>query len=1173
MKKVNKIKCIKGFCNKFLLFLLITSMLLPIFPIGQNKIVAEASDKIQLTFDDDISDEYMLVKSVKQTPQIELWHYSGGYWGNSQIRITDKSLNYNLANLEPAVIGQGGYPLEVDYPDEVVKAMREGKKVLVQIKSSSSYPIGDYVNYIEDPTQHQLTDMGGKLRIQTFPKFSYEIDDFNEVIDYSYFGIKTGVQIPFVKDGFGYNGYSIYYIKGTMPREWGSFAKWSDRPEDGKILPSIINPNGTLKPGYNIETTRGTFKSEEIRIGASAGVFNSGGAVAVQFIYPFEYNFYIEKENQSNMVLKELKLIDAKTGNVLESFVREVDNLDPMNIAKQKLIRTNTSPFNASILKREDTYKVVAKYQFISFTEGAFDISKPETMTDKQRNLSTKVTPNQIEKMFAYDEKWNQDGVFDETGLVLSSDKPYTDLKNLDVASFEWDFKVPDKAKKYVKIASMIPGVFKDNEADEIAGDNWGALFARLEPIDIGMGRNVRLINQNNEVIKTYRKNTPLRVIFPVEHILGQEAIGTHATNNPKVIVNVEVTDGNDRVIHREKIQTPSLLEPKKTIDMPITKPFVTDSDKITVCGTIDPIHKEKGYNDDERNDKICVTYRAGGVDIGMASPVELLQGGKSVKFVEPNKHHTVSFNVKHFFGDEAVGLNNTTNPKVKMKITVKDGNDRLLLEQNVQTNLLLNPEATIKMPTSSNFSTNTGKIVACATIDPIHEQLGYNMDPSNDTMCATFMAAKNYAIKDLKATPMSVHFGSGESSINQPVTLTFTVANESSSETGTIPSNPTVVIKHGGTTIWEGTVSVGPGQTVQRVMTFTRTLRTGANEFSVEVNPYRTTQEFMPGVSDPYADNKKTTSIQGVSYAKCDECMTSRVRNRNTWQERWEWYEQRGNVRTGYFDYCRRWEREWEEGYWYTDSRGNDRWVDGYWYTYCADWDYNVPYEYCQVTYSKSWSEIHDYYEDFRIKNVFFKSKWSEDTRGGWIDIKGGGTGKIKAGYGFELKIITNYNTNRHILPLPNPYQANYYRGDRYGVHGSGYCDYITRYPGLTPIDSPNQTYMIMPYFDRSGQNVCYILTPTSSSAWYNNTKTFELPMRNSFGIKNERKIYINEGAAPQTKRIDIYTPRPDKGDRFWGYYPENPVGRPDKDYLHDCTSFYIEILAQDDMKTHISQ
>lgn len=902
-----------------------------------------------------------------------------------------------------------------------------------------------------------------------------------------------------------------------------------------------------------------------------------------------------DKKEEADMVMREIELVDAETGKVVESFKREIDNLDPFNSSKEKLIRTSSNPRNASGLEKNKKYILRAKYQFISFEEGKFDISKPETMNDKQRKLSTGVAKNELDVHYSYDENALREGIFDESSKITSSKG---ELKNLEYATFTWDYEVPKDVKQYVKIAGIIPDRFAEKEKDSNSENNWAVVFGQIEQNDIGMHKNVRLINENNEVIRGYRKGQPLRLIFPVEHIKGKDIIGTHPTKNPKAIIHVEVTDENGKVIHKERIQTDKELHPKKVIDMPITKPFKTDSNKITACATIDPIHKELGYNEDPRNDKICVTYKAGGVDIGVQAPIKVYEGNREVQFIEPNKSYRAEVDVRHFFGDEAVGLDPIKNPKVRVRYTVTDAYKRVLLnKQLVQTDKVLQPNSVITMPKSGNFTTEAGFVRVCAELDPIHRELGYSLDPTNDgPICRDIGMIKNYAMRDFQVFPKSVHFGKKDTVIKQPVTFTFTISNESSPETGgNLPSAPIVEIRSGGTVIWRQAVPVSPGGTTTRTVTLDRNIRVGNNDFVAIVNPGPRPPgeiEFKPEMPNPYVDNQKSTSILGVKYEKCDKCFEQGTNTRNEWRERWDWTERLGNPTDSTYQHCKKWEYK-KIGEICTSEDNEGRcinWEDDYGDVCTGGWE-TVPYQYCVTTSYKEWHEIHDYWETYKIKEVNYSSKYVKDVQSssGKIDLKRAADpeGRIKAGYGFGLEIITEYRTNRYNAPKPDPRTWNFTISDKYGNFPSQPCNVITRNPGVTKVKSPEKIYMEMPYFDRGGENVCYILELVGTKGpWYSEERTFKLPERSSFNRKSERKIYIGEKVRPNTGNrkqypVKLVTPRPDKPDRFLGYSPEAPVGTKVPENarykpqaaLHDCFTFYIVIYPQDDMKTHIQQ
>lgn len=181
--------------------------------------------------------------------------------------------------------------------------------------------------------------------------------------------------------------------------------------------------------------------------------------------------------SESEMILKEIELVDPDTNKVLESFKRELDPIAPFT--KQKVSRTSKDVTEAAILEREKEYEIRAKYQYVDFSEGKFDITKPETMTEEQKSLSTGVDKNVLDVKYAYDSKTFEDGQFDITDISTSKDKPTQALKNLEEANFSWKYKAA-KDKKAVKISGFVPKDFP--KVKNISNkDDWGTLYARFE--------------------------------------------------------------------------------------------------------------------------------------------------------------------------------------------------------------------------------------------------------------------------------------------------------------------------------------------------------------------------------------------------------------------------------------------------------------------------------------------------------------------------------------------------------------------------------------------------------------------------------------------------------------------------------------------------------------------
>lgn len=194
----------------------------------------------------------------------------------------------------------------------------------------------------------------------------------------------------------------------------------------------------------------------------------------------------VQVGNKSEVVLREMELIDPTNGKVLESFKRNLDSSDPFN--KQTIQATHPNIKGASALTKGKTYKVRAKYQYIDFSKGSFNISKDTNMTPEQRALSTGIAPNTLDVKYAYNEKASQQGQFDLNAPVTGTT---TELKNLQTASFEWNYTVP-KDKKAVKIAGFVPKTFpkSKNASDK---DDWGTLYAMIEPKDLALNHPIEL--------------------------------------------------------------------------------------------------------------------------------------------------------------------------------------------------------------------------------------------------------------------------------------------------------------------------------------------------------------------------------------------------------------------------------------------------------------------------------------------------------------------------------------------------------------------------------------------------------------------------------------------------------------------------------------------------------
>lgn len=397
---------------------------------------------------------------------------------------------------------------------------------------------------------------------------------------------------------------------------------------------------------------------------------------------------------------------------------------------------------------------------------------------------------------------------------------------------------------------------------------------------------------------------------------------------------------------------------------------------------------------------------------------------------------------------------------------------------------------------------------------------------------------AYNFTVPNVSASPINAMIEADQPSVTQSMTVNFTIAHAQSVTSGTGQLNPMVHIKLGGTLVWSGNVGVAPGSSTNKSVKIDNVIIPPGNHIlSVEVNPDKKIIEQLVGF-DPYADNIRTITYPGVRYLGCD--LPGASRNVNTWSEKWTRIKENGTL---------------------SGAAGNQI--------------YNLSAP--TIT-----TQTINYRESYEITEVYYRSKWSKDmheagylgynqlpARGiGWVKIVDNSKVKIKAGYAFEVVAVTKYNTDRYVQTYNSTNGTAYNGPNGPGVHGE-----TSVTPMVTPIDTPNVMYINMG-LGASGGNVCRIMTTTDKSgAWYDSSKTFELPLAATINGVIERKLYTNVGGKSDTYTVTISTPRPDKPNAFKGYEAEKPVNTLNKGYLHDSITFQLEVLGQDDIKSHIVQ
>lgn len=231
-----------------------------------------------------------VIAQVDNEFSIELWHYSGGYWGCNDIKIYDSQ-----AFDDPDVLADAVNTLvefQMPLPQDVKTAVAAGEKIMVSCSSNKGLEEGNL--FALDKLTPQFRVDGEKLYFKAFPKFN-----FYRNLRYDRFVTGLNKIIPFVKPEYGLNRYSIWSKSGSLLGIADNFinpANLSELGPTGTIHPSqITGSNGYLQSGqyvriYDPSGNPLDYNSDTVSIGH--GTFQNAGAVAVHFWYPMKITFY-----------------------------------------------------------------------------------------------------------------------------------------------------------------------------------------------------------------------------------------------------------------------------------------------------------------------------------------------------------------------------------------------------------------------------------------------------------------------------------------------------------------------------------------------------------------------------------------------------------------------------------------------------------------------------------------------------------------------------------------------------------------------------------------------------------------------------------------------------------------------------------------------------------------
>lgn len=599
---------------------------------------------------------------------------------------------------------------------------------------------------------------------------------------------------------------------------------------------------------------------------------------------------------------------------------------------------------------------------------------------------------------------------------------------------------------------------------------------------------------------------------YTIEGVIQNMQPPTHDTNPKSAPITLDESTTVDGKISSQELTTTS--DNKTSIPAGGTASFSFDytvpltAQKTIDFGEIIPSKYAQNGDDYFPNDNwSSLSFKLAPEDIGVTSVQLVDQNNNPVTSPVANQLYKLIFTVDKPLG--STPIDNAT-----LDVTYTDGVSTTYKNASATEQLTANGQVQVIV---DNVYTSTGYLKATGTIDPMYQAEGMDSDLTNDTVSHVWQETINYSVQSLVVTPGSVALPYGQWSGSQ--TLTFTVmANLTVSDPkDTEPRSVPIVLSSNGRVLATQTISISPGHAMPVTFTIpSYGVQVGTIPFQVEINPNPGRQmESKSDGSDPYADNIAKTSLSVVQESLEYKC--SQINRHNSWTT----------------DYSITW------------------WTDGHYVLintqYGSEWVCERDYNWRQEDYGE--------YENFQIEHIYFKSHTTGDN---WVDLMGSSysstPGLIKAGYGFQFEVVTNYNTNVNTAP--------------YSWGGCSVGQWVYPYNPQTYV--PNSITVKWPWSDAYNQPYVQMLYGSQSGDWYNMTTTYTLPYRDAFGISTVPEIFVNlnanDGVYPITVTTDPYFSGNEV--KYSGY--SYPSWFPN---LCDSQTVYIKVTGSmyDDLRTHI--
>ena len=241
-----------------------------------------AADKKEINFGAiKVPDGYSEIASHTPSYSFQLWHYSGGYWGNETygIKLMDGDVAKGI-NTNGVIDHEHPVTINAELPQKVQDYLKTGGSIDdVLIKFELTNGLRDNQIFTGTPT---YSINNNQISVSFQPMFAVKTE---HLVDHP--GMK--VHVPIIPEGYGQMVYAMYTPGGKHLGQGTNV-----EPED------ITDCDGNLREGKMYAYNMAGQPSQQLpggKIKIGSGTFANGGAVGLEYLFPIKATYYIPQDN------------------------------------------------------------------------------------------------------------------------------------------------------------------------------------------------------------------------------------------------------------------------------------------------------------------------------------------------------------------------------------------------------------------------------------------------------------------------------------------------------------------------------------------------------------------------------------------------------------------------------------------------------------------------------------------------------------------------------------------------------------------------------------------------------------------------------------------------------------------------------------------------------------